>query len=255
MLIGIDHLVIAVPDLDDAAFELERRVGLAATGGGRHPTLGTRNRLAWLGDSYVELVSIADLGIAGRSWLGLPTIAALEHGGGLATWAVATHSIQADVGALRASGSGFGDPTPGERERLDGMVVRWRLAIAGRLGPAEPPFLIEHDPLSAEWTEADRAARGTERHPIGGPARLDVLELPVADVTAAARTLTRQAGLRFRPSPVGGAARDADLGRQVVRLRPIHGKADAPGIGLASPAGDGRTVDALGCRWTFRRAG
>ena len=112
MLLGIDHLVIAVSDLDDAAFELERRVGLAATGGGRHPTLGTRNRLAWLGDSYVELVSIADRGVAGRSWLGLPTITALERGGGLATWAIATDSILADVAALRASGSGFGDPAP-----------------------------------------------------------------------------------------------------------------------------------------------
>lgn len=255
MLLGIDHLVIAVRDLDDAALELERRVGLAATGGGRHPALGTRNRLAWLGDSYIELVSIADRGVAGRSWLGLPTIAALERGGGLATWAIATDSILADVAALRASGSGFGDPTPGERERPDGTVVRWRLAIGGSLGPAEPPFLIEHDPFSAEWTEADRAAHNAEHHPIGGPVRLEVLELAVADVTTAARTLARAAGLRFRPSPVDGAARDADLGHQVVRLRPAHGTAVAPRIGLASPASDGRSADALGCRWIVRHSG
>jgi hypothetical protein len=255
VLLRIDHLVIAVRDLDDAADELERRVGLAATGGGRHPTLGTQNRLAWLGDTYLELVSIADRSVAEGSWLGVPTLAALERGGGLATWAIATDSIGADVEALRAMGSGFGDSTPGERERPDGTVVRWQLAIGGALGPAEPPFLIEHEPSSAEWTEGDRAARSTEHHPIGGPVRLEVLELPVANVATVVQTLARAIDLRFRPSLAGSGARDADLGRQIVRLRPTHGTPIAPGVGLASPAGDGRSVNALGCRWTVRRSG
>jgi hypothetical protein len=254
MLLGIDHLVIAVRDLNDAALELEQRVGLAATGGGRHPTLGTQNRLAWLGDSYIELIAIADPGIAEESWLGAPTIAALERGGGLATWAITTNSIIADVAAFRENGAAFGEPTPGERERPDGRVVRWRLAIGGALGPAEP-FLIEHDSVSAEWTQEDRAARTAEHHPIGGPVRLEVLEIPVPDVAAAVQTLARAADLRFRPSLVGGAARDANLGRHIVRLRPTHGLPGVPGIGLSSPAGDDRFVDALGCRWTVRRSG
>jgi hypothetical protein len=255
VLLGIDHLVIAVRDLDDAADELELRVGLAATGGGRHPTLGTQNRLAWLGDTYIELISIADQGVAEGSWLGVPAIAALQGGGGLATWAIATNSIDADIAALRANGAGFGDPTTGERERPDGAVARWRLAIGGALGPVEPPFLIEHEPSSAEWTDGDRAARGAERHPIGGPVRLEVLELRVPNMSSAAGTLARSADLRFRPSLAGGAARDANLGRHIVRLRPADGTAAIARIGLASPAGDGRSVDALGCRWTVRRSG
>lgn len=254
MLLGIDHLVIAVRDLDDAADELERRVGLAATGGGRHPTLGTQNRLAWLGDTYLELVSIADRSVAEGSWLGVPTLAALGRGGGLATWAIATDSIVSDVATLRESGAGFGDSMPGERVRPDGTVVRWRLAIGGVLGPAEPPFLIEHEPSSAEWTEGDRAARSAEHHPIGGPVRLEMLELPVANVPAATQALARAVDLRFRPSLVGAGARDANIGRHIVRLRPTHGTPAAPGVGLASPAGDDRSVDALGCRWTVRRS-
>jgi hypothetical protein len=39
-----------------------------------------------------------------------------------------------------------------------------------------------------------------------------------------------------------------------VRLRPTHGRPIAAGIGLVSPAGDNRSVDALGCRWTVRRS-
>jgi Glyoxalase-like domain len=252
VLLGIDHLAIAVRDLDDAAHELDRSVGLAATGGGRHPALGTQNRLAWLGDTYLELVSIADRGIAEGSWLGVPTIAALERGGGLATWAIATDSIVADVAEFRAIGSGYANPMPGERERPDGTIVRWRLAIGGRLGPAEPPFLIEHDPFSAEWTEGDRAARSTEHHPIGGPVRLEVLELPIPDLPTAIQAFARAAELRFRPSLVGGGARDTNLGRQIVRLRPTRGTLMTPGIGLASPVGDDRSVEALGCRWTVR---
>jgi hypothetical protein len=255
VLLGIDHLVIAVRDLNDAAGELELRVGLAATGGGRHPTLGTQNRLAWLGDTYVELVSIADQEVAEGSWLGVPTIAALKGGGGLATWAIATNSIDADVAALRLNGARFGDPTPGERERADGAVVRWRLAIGGALGPFEPPFLIQHEPSSAEWTDGDRAARSAERHPIGGPVRLEVLELRVPNMTSATGMLARAADLRFRPSLAGGGARDASLGRHLVRLRPADGTAAIARIGLVSPAGDGRSVDALGCRWTVRRTG
>jgi hypothetical protein len=254
VLLGIDHLVIAVRDLDDAARELEQRVGLAATGGGRHPTLGTQNRLAWLGDSYIELVSIAERDVAEGSWLGVPTIAALERGGGLATWAIATDSLDADVAQLRANGARFGDALPGERERPDGSVVRWRLAIGGALGPAGPPFLIEHDPSSAEWTDVDRAARSAEIHPIGALVRLEMLELPVSNVSASVQSLARNADLRFRPSLAGGAARDTNLGRQLVRLRPTLETAAAPRIGLASPAGDGRSVDALGCRWTIRRS-
>jgi hypothetical protein len=255
VLLGIDHLVIAVHDLDDAARELEQRVGLAATGGGRHPVLGTQNRLAWLGDTYVELVSIADRGTAERSWLGVPTLSALAAGGGLATWAIATDSMDSDLAALRAIGAGFGDAVPGERVRPDGGVVRWRLAIGRALGPTEPPFLIEHDTFAAEWTDAERAARSAEIQPIGGPVRLEVLELPVPDMPAAVQMLGRTADLRFRPSLAGGATRHANLGPHIVRLRPMYGKTVVPWIGLASPAGDGRSVEAVGCRWTVRRSG
>jgi hypothetical protein len=117
-----------------------------------------------------------------------------------------------------------------------------------------PPFLIERDPSSAEWTEGDRAARGAYLHPIGGPVRLEVLELPVADVPTEIQRLARAAGLRFRPSLVGGGACDTDLGRHTVRLRPTRGTLMAPAIGLVSPVGDDRSVEALGCRWAVRRS-
>src|SRR5512146_131495 len=93
VLTGIDHLVIACPDPDAAAGRLEREVGLRARGGGRHESLGTFNRLVWLGDSYLELIGVADRALAESSWIGAPTVRALDGGGGLATWAAATDDL------------------------------------------------------------------------------------------------------------------------------------------------------------------
>ena len=271
MLLGIDHLVIAVRDLGASTAELERSLGLRAGGGGRHPAFGTQNRLIWLGDSYLELVGIVDPVVAAQSWFGRLVQAELERGEGLVTWAVASDALDADVAALRGFGSTLGEPAAGERRRDDGSVVRWRASLPERPGPAEP-FLIEHDPTSAEWTAADRAARKDERHPLGGPVRLDVLELPTGNVPVTIQRLTRTLGLRFRPSLAGGGARDANLGQQIVRLAParsvrrpdpVAGVAPPsppvpdtpPTIRLASPAGDDRLVGAIGCLWSVRRSG
>jgi len=268
MLLGIDHLVLAVRDLDVAAAELEESLGLQTGGGGRHPAFGTQNRLIWLGDSYLELVEIVDPAVAAQSWFGRLVQAEIERGAGLVTWAVASDALESDVDRFRGFGSSLGDPAAGERRRDDGSVVRWRASLPERPGPAEP-FLIEHDPTSAEWTPADRAARVDERHPLGGPVRLDVLELPSPNMPVAIQGFARTLGLRFRPSLAGRGARDANLGQQIVRLAPVRSGLGAassvplapevpgapPTIRLASPAGDDRLVTAIGCRWSLRRSG
>ncbi len=254
MLLGIDHLVIAVADPDDAAARLERELGLAATGGGRHDALGTFNRLVWLGDTYLELLGVFDRALAERSWIGAPAVEMLERGGGLATWAIATGALAADLAVLRAAGSDLGDSTAGERRRADGALVRWRLAAPTRLGPTEPPFLIEHDATAAEWMPADRAARLALVHPIGGPVRLEVLELAIDDVNRTSVRYTRTVGLRFRPSLAGAGSRDADVGAQTVRLRPRRGGSGSAVIHLVAPVPEERIVDLLGCRWVARPA-
>jgi len=227
VLIGIDHVVIACADPDAAAIELQETLGLRASGGGRHEALGTLNRLVWLGDTYLELIGIADPALAASSWIGAPTTTAIASGGGLATWAVGSDSLEADVAALNARGAGLEGPRPGERRRPDGAIVRWTLATPHRLGPTEPPFLIEHDVEAAEWTAAERLERSRAVHPVGGPVRLVALELPVPDVNRSSTAFLRSGLGPFRPSLSGGGARDAALGRQTIRLRP----SSRPGVG------------------------
>jgi hypothetical protein len=267
-ILGIDHLVIAVPDPDAAASGLEEALGLAFTGGGRHAAAGTWNRLAFLGDSYIELIGVFDRALAARSWIGAPTVRALDAiaggpgtreraaTGGLATWAVATDAIDADVALLRARGSDVADPIGGERTLGDGRVVRWRLAAPRRLGPTDPPFLIEHDLAGAEWTPDERAARAMALHPIGGPVRLEVLEIPVADPHRVSLRFMAGAGIGpFRPSLAGRGSRDAVIGAQTLRLRPDPRGEALPTIRLrvfGSPAEVARDVELLGCRWIVR---
>ena len=196
MLTGIDHLVIAVPDVDAAAARLETALGLRSTGGGRHPGQGTVNRLVWFGDSYLELIGIEDAALAAGSWIGRPALDALDGSpdGGFATWAAATDDL-ADFGELEG-------PMDGERRRPDGRVVRWRIARAGALGRDQPPFLIEHDVTAAEWTPEERAERAIERHPVGGPVRLTRLRIGVRDPVAAARRVGEVLGVDVEGSMV-----------------------------------------------------
>ncbi len=260
MLLGIDHLVIACADPDAAAADLERAVGLRAGGGGRHEALGTFNRLVWLGDTYLELLGVLDRALAELAWVGGPAVRALDAGGGLATWAVATDDLDGEVERLNAGGAGLSEVIPGARRRPDGSVVRWRLAEPRDLGPERPPFLIEHDPHSAEWSPADRAARAEEAHPIGGPVRLAPLELPTTDMPGTIAGLMRTVRIGpFRPSLAGRGARDAAVGGQTLRLqpRPVTASQGWP-IAVIHLVVDGaiepRTVDIGGCRYNVRPA-
>jgi hypothetical protein len=201
MLLGIDHVVIAVRSVEDAAAELEAALGLAFTGSGRHESVGTYNRLAFLGDTYLELIGVFDrsLVVANPGFaVGLATLARLDGvGEGFVTYALATDTIDADVTRLRAEGSGLSVPIAGSRTRPDGEVVRWSTAFPPSLGPDRPPFLIEHALEGAEWGDGARAERAAYRQPIGGAVRLVGLELPVPDPADVAAAYGRDLGIAF----------------------------------------------------------
>jgi len=251
VLTGIDHLVIAVRDPDGAAATLERDLGLAVTGGGRHEAWGTFNRLAFLGDTYIELIGVFDRGLSTAATVPAvvrATVALLDSGTeGLATFALASDDLAADVAALRAAGSPVELPVAGSRVRPDGGVVRWWTAAAA-LGPVEPPFLIEHDAGGAEWDPVARADRAALRHPVGGRVRLAMLEVPVADPAALAASCAAVVGLGCVTDETGAYV--GAVGGQAIRLRP---GGDPPVVVLdAEPGAPGLDLSRLGVRWRRR---
>ena len=214
MLAGIDHVVLAIVDPDAAAARLAEKLGLDATGGGRHEALGTFNRLVWLGGSYLELIGVFDPELAARSWLGPAVLASIERGGGLATWAVAVEDLDRQLTWLPPD-AGFVGPLDGERRRDDDRVVRWRLAHPPALSPTTP-FLIEHDLDGAEWTPDERAARAEQRHAVGGRVRLAGVEVATEAAPVAAGRLRRL--LATSAEPAGRGVVRIALGRQEARI-------------------------------------
>jgi len=257
VILGLDHLVIAVPDPEAAAAELERAVGLACTGGGRHPLWGTYNRLAWLGDTYIELIGLFDRSLAPNGAVSRAVAAALDAGHvGLVSYALTTDDADEDLARLRAGGSDLSDIEARSRTRPDGEVVSWRAAFPPSLGPAEPPFIVEHEPVGAEWGEEARAARASFAHPIGGPARVTAVELPVPDIEAATDAYARSVGVQF--SDIDPRSAHAAIGSQIVRLHhgaPLWNPAVVE-IALVGPAqathSAHREIDAVGVRWRLR---
>jgi Glyoxalase-like domain/56kDa selenium binding protein (SBP56)/Endoribonuclease L-PSP len=91
----LDHVLIAVADLAAAGRELEARHGLASIEDGRHAGYGTANRIVPLGDSYLELITVADESEAARSPFGSWVARVQSERGRPLGWAVRTHGLDA----------------------------------------------------------------------------------------------------------------------------------------------------------------
>jgi hypothetical protein len=254
MIRGIDHLVIACADPDAAADALASQLGIAATGGGRHAGRGSWNRIAWLADgSYLELIGIDDPELAGQSPVGAAAVSILhEHGGGLATYALAVDDLEATVAGLRAAESTIGPVVRGSRTRDDGEVVEWWTAFPDAdLGPAGVPFLIEHASTGAEWGVDALAARAGFAHPIGSPVALARLDIAAAEPPSTAAALHGELGIDF------WAVADlavADIGPHVVRIVPRREMATPAVVTLAADVDAPRTAELLGLRFDVERA-
>lgn len=137
-MLTIDHVIVPVANLAQAAARIETRYGLASVEGGRHPAWGTANRIVPLGDAYVEVVAVVDPETAARAAFGRWVAAAtLGHPLG---WAVRTDAIE-------EVGRGLGLPVVrGSRVAPGGELLRWRtvgVEVATRRSGL--PFFIQWD--------------------------------------------------------------------------------------------------------------
>ena len=139
-------MLMAVADLDQGAARLEREHGLRVVGGGRHPGLGTANRILPLGRQYLELIAIADPAEAATSRLGRRVQWALAEGGVFVDWALRTDDLGALQERLRTAGWELPPAWSGSRPRLDGTELRWRTQdLDPSLDATVIPFVIEWD--------------------------------------------------------------------------------------------------------------
>ncbi|HVT76869.1 MAG TPA: VOC family protein [Acidimicrobiales bacterium] len=57
---AVDHVMVVVADLDEAARRYDSDFGVVAVPGGRHPGFGTANSIIPLGDAFIELVVVEE---------------------------------------------------------------------------------------------------------------------------------------------------------------------------------------------------
>jgi hypothetical protein len=163
----IDHVVMAVSDLDLAGERLFREHGLASVPGGTHPRWGTANRIVPLGDQYVELAAVVDLELGSANAFGRRLLDLTADGSD--RWAevcVADPEIDAIAARLRL------DVVSGLRTTPEGHEIRWR--GVGLEAEAREPFM----PFFIAWDVPDDRLPGrtavTHRVPVTGIAQVEV---------------------------------------------------------------------------------
>jgi len=143
LILGIDHVVILVEDLDAAQADYAR-LGFTVVPGGAHAGGLTQNALIAFADgSYLELLAFTPPGGAGAPPAGLSALTRTWHGRarsgeGLLDFALLPEAIAADIAAAQARGLTLEGPLPGGRRRPDGQEVAWQLALPPA---ADLPFL------------------------------------------------------------------------------------------------------------------
>lgn len=126
-LCELDHLVVGAATLDDGVAWLEDKLGVTVPEGGKHPLMGTHNRLMQLGNgTFLEIIAIdPDAAPPGhRRWYGLddPQIRErLAASPQLLTWVVRCDDI-----AVRAAASPI-SPGPAREARRGHLI--WEITV------------------------------------------------------------------------------------------------------------------------------
>jgi len=122
----LDHLVVACKDLDQGTAWLADRLGVEPQAGGKHPLMGTHNRLLRVGEGcYLEIIAIdPDAPAPARPrWFSLDTPetqARLAEGPLLLTWAVRTDKIVEAVTRV---------PELGQVHAATRGALSWRITV------------------------------------------------------------------------------------------------------------------------------
>ena len=193
-LATLDHVILGVPDLEQAVAEFEARTGVKPAIGGSHPGRGTRNALVSLGDgTYLEIIAPdpsqqSDLPMVVQLLqLTRPT---------LVGWAIGTSDPPALKRRLERSGIRTDQAEPGGRVTPNGTTLRWETFGAVGLDRDSDPFFIRwFDPASHPSRSAPKGCslvsfttRGPGLAPLGKA--LLQLNLPVRAIDSKRQSMS-----------------------------------------------------------------
>lgn len=143
----IDHLVYAVPNLEDAMESIGQQLGIHPVFGGHHETKGTKNALLNLGNGcYLEILSVdeSNTSIDPPRWMGVDLIKSAR----MTRWALKSSTIQKDSETLRRYFPEMGSISKGTRKTSDGDTLSWQMIL-----PLASPE-VELIPFMVDWSQS-----------------------------------------------------------------------------------------------------
>jgi catechol 2,3-dioxygenase-like lactoylglutathione lyase family enzyme len=166
--LSLDHLVIAIRDLDLASQNYQRLLGREPSWTGRHPTYGTANVLFRIDNCYIELLAPTDQSEQ-SPWNRELTGRLDTAGEGLYAIALGTDNIQTSVEEIREGGIHIDDAAAGDG--VDGETGARREWANARMPVKEtrgvPAFVIEHrSPADALPVAPSTSTAGTAVHAV-----------------------------------------------------------------------------------------
>lgn len=201
----IDHLVLAVRDLEAAA-DFYRRLGFQVGARNRHPW-GTENRLVQFRSSFLELITVGDdpsqiqPHAPGRFSFGAFVRDYLERREGLAMFVLDSADAKADAAHFAAKGIGSFEPFFFERKgrRPDGSEthVAFTLAFAFDAAIPDASFFVCQQHFPENFWNAE-----LQKHP-NGASNVSAVTLSVAEPKAHTAFLSGFTGV---PAGEDGAA-------------------------------------------------
>jgi hypothetical protein len=152
LLVRVDHLVYATPDLNRGVEEIEKLLGVRATPGGQHPGRGTRNALIALGPAtYLEIIAPDPEQPPPKTHrpFGIDGLKKSR----LVTWVAKGVDLERLRDEAARKGARLGEVMSGSRRRPDGTLLSWRYTDPQTvLADGLVPFFID-------WGQSPHPAR------------------------------------------------------------------------------------------------
>lgn len=192
MAFSLDHVVIAVADLDAAVSDY-RALGFTVYPGGVHHGGVSHNALVIFADgSYFELIAYRQAAPDVRWWQVLS-----KAGEGFVDFALLPQNAERDAEAARSRGLDLVGPTAGGRLRLDGERLNWQIV---RPKTTDLPFWC------GDVTPRNlRVPEGAMRNHANGVSGVASLQIAVSDVATTAARYAALAGADAVTQANGGA--------------------------------------------------
>ena len=147
-MLYLDHIMYAVPDLEDSMAEIASITGIVPSNGGVHPGNGTRNALLGLSDSsYLEIIG-PDKKQNLENTLGELLVS--KNTSGIRAWAVAFSDLALVADVAQDLGFRVRERKEMSRKTPEGSLLEWELLFLDG-GPLLPFFI--------DWKGSEHPAR------------------------------------------------------------------------------------------------